>query len=192
MKVLAISASPRRNANSETLLDAVLSAFKKGVFVKKIVLADLKIFPCDGCMACLKIGECVIKDDMRQVYEDLLQCDLLLVASPIYFQALPCQLKCVIDRCNALWARNHLIKKSKRSKKKRFGAAILVSGSVGARHTFTGPVITLKAWFHTLGVEYKKELRAEGLEEESAVFKNKKFLKKAADFERRFVENGSR
>ena len=151
-------------------------------------------------MACAKTGECIIRDDMQAIYEDLLSADILLVANPIYFQGLPCQLKCVIDRCQALWARKYILKRRTPSplwgegprlrrearrgegKKGRRGAAILVCASSGAKNTFTGAIITLKAWFKTLDIDYKKEFLAEGLEEETAALKDKKLLTNAIKF----------
>lgn len=186
MKILAIAASPRRNGNSETLLDMATSGIKKKkrAVVKKVVLANLDILPCTGCTACLKTGECIIKDDMQVLYDDLLSADVLLIASPIYFKGLPCQLKCAIDRCQALWARKYILGrvKGKRGKVKGRGAAILVCASSSVKGMFLGAIITLKAWFKTLDITYKKEFLAEGLENKSAALKDKKLLKRAVEF----------
>jgi multimeric flavodoxin WrbA len=184
MKILAIASSQRRNANSETLLDRALSGIdKKGVGIKKLILTDLKILPCTSCQACFKTGKCVINDDMQIVYEDLLAADILLIASPIYFQGPPCRFKCLIDRCQALWARKYILRKRLvRKNKKRKGAAIFVCASSGAKNTFVGAVITMKAWFRTLDIEYSKEFLAEGLEGELAALKDKQLLKSAVRF----------
>lgn len=192
MRILAISSSSRRNGNSETLLDRALFGLKKkGTVIKKVILTELNISPCvAGCQACYKIGECIIKDDMQDIYKDLLACDMLITASPIYFQGLPGQLKCAIDRCQALWARKFVLKKElvdKKSKAKRQGTAILVCASRGVKNTFTGAVITLKAWYNTLDIKYKKEFLAEGLEQESAALKDKKLLKRAVEFGKKLI-----
>jgi len=192
MRILAISSSSRRNGNSETLLDRALFGLnKKGAVIKKVILTELNISPCvAGCQACYKIGECIIEDDMQDIYKDLLACDMLITASPIYFQGLPGQLKCAIDRCQALWARKFVLKKElvdKKSKAKRRGAAILVCASRRVKNTFTGAVITLKAWYNTLDIKYKKEFSAEGLEQESAALKDKKLLRQAVEFGKRLI-----
>lgn len=195
MKILAIASSPRRNSNSETLLDRALAGQKgKNTTIKKIILADLDINPCDGCLACIKTGECVIKDDMQAVYEDLAASNIILVASPIYFMGLPCQLKCVVDRCQALWARKNILKinrktkdEERRTKKNKVAAAILVSASSGVKDMFTGSIKTLKAWFNTLDAEYKGEFIAEGLEGESDALKSRKLLKKVYKFGEKFT-----
>lgn len=192
MKVLAISSSSRRNGNSETLLDRTLAAAGvRGAVIEKLVLSNLKISECiNGCSVCYKTGQCVINDDMQRVYKALLDADILIVASPIYFQGLPCRLKCAIDRCQVLWARKFVLKRPLIEKSKigkRRGTAIFVCASRKAKNTFTGAAITLKAWFNTLDITYKKEFRAEGLEEESAALKDKKLLKKAKRFGKRFA-----
>ncbi|MBI4335575.1 MAG: flavodoxin family protein [Candidatus Omnitrophica bacterium] len=192
MKILAIAASSRRNGNSETLLDrALFGMTRKGVTIKKMILTELAISPCTaGCRACYKLGECVVKDDMQALYKDLLACDVLLVASPIYFQGLPCRLKCAIDRCQALWARKFVLKKPLIAKSKigkRRGAAILVSASRKVKSTFTGAAVTLRAWYNTLDIDYKNEFLAEGLEEEAAALKDKRLLKKAVGFGKKLV-----
>lgn len=195
MRILAITSSARRSGNSETLLNRALAGIKgRNIVVKKMILANLRINPCDGCLACMKTGECIIKDDMQSVYEDLAAADILLVAGPIYFMGLPCRLKCVIDRCQVLWARKHVLQrpktrdqrlKTKRTKKS--GGAILVSASSGIKDMFTGSVKTLKAWFNTLDIKYKGELIAEGLEGESDALKKKDLLKKAYKFGEEFT-----
>jgi len=191
MKIVTIASSQRRHGNSETLLDEFLSSAGKGnIDIEKIALSALKITPCDGCGSCFKTGECVIKDDMQFVYKELLDCDRLIIASPIQFQALPCQLKCVIDRCQALWARKHVLKKrlvSKTKKTKRRGSAILTCASKGAKHTFTGSVITLKAWFNTLDISYKKEFAAEGLEDKEAAAGSSALSRKIVAFAKKLI-----
>lgn len=181
-RILVIAASPRRGGNSETLLDKALSAVK-AARIDKIALSDFNIKPCTGCESCHKTGDCVIKDDMQQLYGKFLAADAIVVASPIYFKGLPCQLKCVIDRCQALWARKHVLKKKiAPSKKPKAGYCILVSGSEGVNDMFTASLIVLKAWFATLGFVCAGGLCAEGLEHENDAPGNKELLEKAVVF----------
>lgn len=63
-KVLIISTSLRNNSNSEMLADSFMKgAQESGNEVEKITLKDKNIAFCKGCLACQKIGHCVIKDD---------------------------------------------------------------------------------------------------------------------------------
>ncbi|MEE9520871.1 MAG: flavodoxin family protein, partial [Dehalococcoidales bacterium] len=82
----------------------------RGAEVKTIVLNDLDITPCQHCDACLKKGECRIEDDMQMVYRELEQADRIVLASPVQFLGPSAQMKAMIDRCQALWARKYVLK----------------------------------------------------------------------------------
>jgi len=83
----------------------MLKAFLKGTAAKgaetKIVLLSEKtIHPCKGCFACwVKTpGECIQKDDMKEVLKKLWSCDLVIFASPLYVDCVSAQLKTFMDR----------------------------------------------------------------------------------------------
>lgn len=99
MKVLAISASPRRGGNSDVLCSQFLKgASENGNEVKKISLSGLKISPCVACYGCRKSGKCVKKDDMEQILEEMLRADVIVLATPVYFYSMDAQMKMMIDR----------------------------------------------------------------------------------------------
>ncbi|GAJ23061.1 unnamed protein product, partial [marine sediment metagenome] len=60
--------------------------------------------------ACLEAGRCKIEDDMQMVYRELEDADRIVLASPIQFMGVTAQMKAMIDRCQALWARKYLLK----------------------------------------------------------------------------------
>ena len=102
MKVLAISASPRREGNSDVLCDAFLKgAAESGHETQKIRLAEKKIAPCLACYGCMKTHICVQKDDMAAVLAALKAADVIVLASPVYFYSICAQMKAMIDRCMA-------------------------------------------------------------------------------------------
>lgn len=99
-KVLIISASPRRNGNSDILCDEFLKgAQKAGHEVEKVFLRDKNIKYCIGCYTCEKTkGVCVYKDDMPELLQKIIDADVLVLATPVYFYCMNAQLKTVIDR----------------------------------------------------------------------------------------------
>ena len=102
MKVLAISASPRKCGNAEVLCDEFLKgAAESGHDVQKIRLAEKKIAPCLACYACAGSHVCVRRDDMAEVPEALKAADVIVLASPVYFYSICAQMKTMIDRCLA-------------------------------------------------------------------------------------------
>lgn len=98
--VVVLSASPRKGGNSDLLCDQFIKgATESGNHVEKIFIQDKKINFCLGCMACQHNGgECVQVDDMNAILEKMIQADILVMATPIYFYNMDAQLKVLIDR----------------------------------------------------------------------------------------------
>lgn len=98
MKVLGIGSSPREG-NTNHLLRLTLGEFKKlGYEVELVLLKNLNIQICDGCLTCEKTGECHLSDDMRKVYSKLDEADIIVFATPCYFESVSSLLKIFIDR----------------------------------------------------------------------------------------------
>lgn len=103
-KVLILSGSPRKGGNSDLLCDEFLrGAVEAGNTVEKIRVSEKKIGYCLGCYACKNTGVCAIKDDMAEVLQKIIDADVLVLASPVYFYSIDAQLKTVIDRTVARW-----------------------------------------------------------------------------------------
>ena len=104
-KVLILSGSPRKGGNSDVLCDQFLKgAVDAGNQVEKIRVAEKAIHPCLGCYYCKEHrGECVYKDGMSEILQKIIDCDVLVLSSPVYFYSACAQLKAVIDRCVARW-----------------------------------------------------------------------------------------
>jgi len=103
-KILAISTSFRTNGNSETLLDSFIEGAKaSGNDVEKITLKGKRIEFCRGCLACQKIGKCVIDDDSIEIVKKMKEAKVLVFATPIYYYEMCGQLKTLLDRANSLY-----------------------------------------------------------------------------------------
>lgn len=103
--VLVISSTLRKNGNSEVLaLEFIKGAKEAGNNVEFITLQDKEIKFCKGCLACQKIGHCVIKDDSNEIVEKMKKADVIAFASPIYYYEMSGQLKTLLDRANALFS----------------------------------------------------------------------------------------
>ena len=103
-KVLILSGSPRKNGNSDILCDEFArGAADAGHEVEKIRIAEKKISYCHACYACRGTGVCAIKDDMAEIMQKMIDCDVMVLASPVYFYSIDAQLKAVIDRSVARW-----------------------------------------------------------------------------------------
>ena len=102
--VLVISTSLRANSNSDALADAFLrGAADAGHHAEKISLRGRNIQFCRGCMACQKLGRCVISDDAAEISQKMHDADVIAFATPIYYYEMSGQLKTLLDRANALF-----------------------------------------------------------------------------------------
>lgn len=104
-KVLILSGSPRKGGNSDILCDEFLrGAVDAGNQAEKVRVGALKIHPCSACYYCRDHGgQCVHKDDMAEVLQKMIDADVLVLASPVYFYSIDAQMKAVIDRTLARW-----------------------------------------------------------------------------------------
>ena len=98
-RVLILSGSPRKGGNSDLLCDEFMrGAMDAGHKVEKIRVQEKNISGCLGCCACQNTKVCVIKDDMTEIMKKMIDCDVMVLASPVYFYSVSSQLKAVIDR----------------------------------------------------------------------------------------------
>jgi multimeric flavodoxin WrbA len=179
MKVLGIMGSPRRQSNTEILLDKALEGVREaGAEVEKVLVSKLKISPCLEIYACLKDGNCAIKDDMQSLYGKLLEADHIIFASPIFFYGITSQAKAVIDRCQALWARRHMLGMGKEDKRERRGVFISVGATRGAK-LFDGAVLTVKYFFDAIGVKYSGDLLVRGIDNKGQIKEHAEALEDA-------------
>lgn len=106
MKLLALLGSPRRKGNTATLLNAFLKGVEDmgGAEIEYVNLHEKDIKPCMDCKSCWKPPylKCIINDDMRLLHEEVIQSDILVFATPIYWWNISAQLKLFIDRLYAL------------------------------------------------------------------------------------------
>lgn len=99
-KVLILSGSPRKGGNSDVLCDEFArGAAERGNAVEKIRIAEKTVGYCRACYFCKKSGgACVIKDDMAEILQKMIDADVIVLSSPVYFYSIDAQLKAVIDR----------------------------------------------------------------------------------------------
>ena len=103
MKILGLAGSPRKNGNTEILLDIALDeARKNGAICSKIRLMDKTISHCRACSRCARTGKCVIKDDMQGIYKKILESEGIIWATPVHAWNVSSLTKIAMDRTYAL------------------------------------------------------------------------------------------
>ena len=178
--------SPRIGSNTDTLLDEALrGAESQGAETEKIIVDRLKITPCHEYYGCLRDGNCVIRDDMDGIYPRLLEADIVIVASPMFFYSVTAQVKALIDRCQALWARKYVLKQSPPNSARK-GAFIAVGATKG-KQLFDGSILIVRYFFQAIGVKYADELLVRGVDKRDEIKEHPTALSDAFELGKRLA-----
>ena len=110
-KVLILSGSPRKGGNSDILCQQFAKgAAEAGNEVEIVRVADKKIAPCKACYYCrTHEGECAIKDDMAEVLQKMIDADVIVLATPVYFYSMDGQMKTVIFSAQTIFKKPQLV-----------------------------------------------------------------------------------
>jgi len=98
-KVTGFVGSPRENGNTHILVSKILEGAQKGGAETEIVLlGSLNIKECDGCAACWKGRHCPKDDDMNELYQKIIESDILVFGTPVYWYGPTAIMKAFLDR----------------------------------------------------------------------------------------------
>ena len=122
MKVFGICASPRNNTTEYVISKALDKLDEDGFDTEIFTCMGKDIKPCMHCDYCLEHKECIIDDDMKDVYEGLLSSDGIILATPIQSGGISSNLSVIMDRTRALEAIDYNILRGK------IGMSIAVGG----------------------------------------------------------------
>ena len=184
MKTVGVYGSPRKGGNTDALLDSALKGVQStGGGIKKIYVRDLKISGCSSCYGCEKTGICIIKDDMQEIYPLLDEADAVILASPIFFYGMTSQIKSLIDRGQAMWARKRLNKKNVKDGSLIKGKGYLIAvGATKGKNLFECATLVAKYFFDALDMSYEDGLFFRGMESIDAAKKSPEALQQAYEF----------
>ena len=102
--ILGISGSPRKQATDYVLREALTMLEERNFETEFYSVRGKDISPCRNCDYCIREGECIMKDDMYDIYPLINDAKGIIMATPVYNGGLSAQLKSVMDRCRALGA----------------------------------------------------------------------------------------
>ena len=156
MKLLIVNGSPRVGSSTEILARKFEEGFTSVLpetEVLNVRLNDLSIIPCQACGIDPTPMPCVYKDDLYPTLQHLLQADMVLVASPVYFDTVSAQTKLFIDRTNCFRPprfRNNTVEFDDHGILHSKGAYILVGG---AREKYDAAERVIGGFFIWAGIE---------------------------------------
>ena len=113
MKIVVLTGSPRRGGNSAYLAEQFIKgARESGHDTYRYDCAFRQVEPCRACNRCGMDGPCVIKDDFDELRPRLVEADMVVFATPMYYFGMSVQMKRVIDRFYAINGQIHVPKKA--------------------------------------------------------------------------------
>ncbi|MCK4482271.1 flavodoxin family protein [Candidatus Bathyarchaeota archaeon] len=191
--ILGICGSPRKQATEHVLKKALNMLEKMGFKTEFFTVKGKIIGFCRHCDYCLENKECIIKDDMYELYRLLKEARGIIIATPIYNGGISAQTKAVMDRCRALVAADYDFFKHK------VGTAIAVGGDrIGGQELAIQQIITFYilngiipisggAFGANLGATFWSKDNLEDLKKDEEGFRSlKKTVRKFAEFLKKF------
>ena len=167
MKVLGVNGSPRQKGNSHFLMSRFMDEIiRRGHETQILDATKLKTTRCIGCGNCERTGDCVFqKDDFTTIFlPAVIEADLVVLSSPVYFYAFPADIKALIDRIQVLWSRKYRLKTLNFEGRERRGLLLAV-GATRGKDLFAGMEQTARYFFDAAGIEYKGSLCYRGMDE---------------------------
>ena len=99
VNIVVLEGSPNKNGSSNLLAEQFIrGATEAGHSVQAVDVAHANIHPCTGCIHCGYEGPCVQKDDVDEIRQKILDADMMVFVTPLYYYGMSAQLKTMIDR----------------------------------------------------------------------------------------------
>jgi len=184
MKVIALISSPRKGGNTDILTDEFLrGAADMGAETEKVYMDDLHIRPI------AEVGDVVAErvdqradDDAPKLLERVLDADVVLFGAPVYWQGVPAQLKCFVDRFSCYLGQSWF-------KQRMRGTGFAVICTYGAPDPEEAKWVTepIKVWARFVNAKYIGDVCV-CVFKKGAVRGNADALRQAYEFGRRVVE----
>jgi multimeric flavodoxin WrbA len=171
--VFGIVGSPRRNGNTEILVDEVLKAAEEnGASAQKVILSKLDISPCRACDVCRKTGKCVQQDDMVELFAQIEKSDVLVLGTPVYWWGPTAQFKAFLDRWYSVYDQGIFKEKE----------TVLVIPLEDTTESTYNPILAMfKAIMEYLHMTHVATVLAPGVHERGAVRDHQEFIDSARE-----------
>jgi multimeric flavodoxin WrbA len=171
------------------LKKAAVGAADAGGEVEELVLRDLKMSPCLEIYGCKETGRCVINDDFQTVYDKLVACRGVMLASPIFFYTVSAHTKILMDRCQSLWVKRHWLEKEPMGERPLTRKGLFISaGATKGKKLFDGTLLSIRYFFDVLDMELFRSLLYRNLDCEGDVLEHPEYLEEAYQAGKEFAE----
>lgn len=153
LNALALSGSPRKNGNTNYLINQILETLDYEPSLVYLHNKDIK--PCSDCRGCKKEPfDCIVKDEMPEIYSKLESSDVLIFGTPIYWFTPSAQMKLLIDRLRPYYGNKKLNGKK---------AVVVTVAGVGPKDCDLTEEM-FKKTFAALGIEFIGIIKAKAFD----------------------------
>jgi len=193
MKVICLLGSPRTNGNSSTIAHKFCNTLKKaGSEIEYIELNKLDYKGCQACDACKKNGgECILKDDLEDVFASVKKSDVIVLASPVYFGDVSAQLKGFVDRMRSYRFKEKICKERTLNLEPSKKLVMILSQKAGAKY-FNDLYPTYKTLFEgSLGIKVMPLIRGCNLDKKSDASNNANLMNDVESMARKLITVGT-
>lgn len=185
MKAICIIGSPKTNGSTACVTDKIIEGMQaNNIDIKKYILGEMNINYCKGCMKCYETKKCIQNDDMNIIINDLIESDIVIIASPSYWGDVTGQLKVFFDRSTPLSDTN--------------GETIIPKGKIGVSVAIrTGRNIeenlhlinTIEHYYGHLGIKPVKRFTVEGVQVREDFHQKEEKVNEAFELGMNILEN---
>ena len=172
--IVIVMGSHRSNGNTHYLVHNLVDRLNTlALYPQVIDVNTLNIKHCIDCNICKENwGQCVHDDDMTDVYALFKQADVLIIASPVYFNGVTSKLKTLIDRCQMIFLcdfEHHKPFVEQVNPDEKLGFVFSIGGANTYPHQFMGNELTIKLVFDNLRVPLTNHLKYFGTDHQLLV-----------------------
>ncbi len=169
MNIIVFSGSPRKGGNTDIMADALVAgASSHGAKVEKIRLIELKYSPCIECGGCDETGKCILKDDLTAIYPKIESADVVVLASPMFFYNITANAQALVERSQAFWVRQYVLKQGEIGGQRRQGI-FLSAGATKGKLLFDGSLRVMRYFFDAIGGDLAAALLIRGVEKKGEI-----------------------
>ncbi len=189
-KLLAVSSSPRREGNSEVILEEFCrGAREQNWDTERVRVNSLTIRPCQACDRCGKNGRCIVRDDMQDLYQQIIDSDALVLAAPVFFGSIAAQAKTFIDRFQCWWHAKYNLKTPYIPEDAKRPGFFLCVGALKKKDFCESAASIVKVFFHNINHVYTGELLFRGYDEKGIIRDDQEAMEASYQAGAEFVKN---
>lgn len=126
LKTLILDGSPAKNGQTQQMIKRFTQNLSGEIKIYRAY--EMTVSACIDCKYCFSKPGCSIKDDMQEIYQDLADADILIIASPMHFGTISAPLFTLATRLQSYWPHKNGLREIPDRLSPKFGALLMPTG----------------------------------------------------------------